>query len=397
MAPRKKKTAPKPLPQTHGVIEGAGSVVEQEIDHTLETNYMPYAMSVILSRALPEIDGFKPSHRKLLYTMYKMGLLNSGRTKSANIVGQTMKLNPHGEDAIYDTMVRLSRGYEALLHPFVDSKGNFGKFYSRDMAWAASRYTEAKLDAIAQELFRDIDKDTVDFVDNYDNTMKEPSLLPATFPTVLVNDGRILWYNQYFRQDVLNDYDAVTRPVNRVLPELDLAVCSRPHGQDLKVGERRFTAYAGSAKGSRGASLVYLINDTLYKETLDEYNESRPACLIIVIDSYDELFDDMKDSEQAKELEAINSLLEEYIGRSTGFLRKVTNSRYIAVVEERDVRWMLAERFDILDKVRALHPRRADDAVHRCRPRRKDPAGMPPDGAREHRHCPGPRRRPGRR
>ena len=175
-------------------------------------------------------------------------------------------------------------------------------------------------------------------------------------PTVLVNDGRILWYNQYFRQDVLNDYDAVTRPVNRVLPELDLAVCSRPHGQDLKVGERRFTAYAGSAKGSRGASLVYLINDTLYKETLDEYNESRPACLIIVIDSYDELFDDMKDSEQAKELEAINSLLEEYIGRSTGFLRKVTNSRYIAVVEERDVRWMLAERFDILDKVRALHP-----------------------------------------
>ena len=187
MAPRKKKTAPKPLPQTHGVIEGAGSVVEQEIDHTLETNYMPYAMSVILSRALPEIDGFKPSHRKLLYTMYKMGLLNSGRTKSANIVGQTMKLNPHGEGAIYDTMVRLSRGYEALLHPFVDSKGNFGKFYSRDMAWAASRYTEAKLDAIAQELFRDIDKDTVDFVDNYDNTMKEPSLLPATFPTVLVN------------------------------------------------------------------------------------------------------------------------------------------------------------------------------------------------------------------
>lgn len=136
---------------------------------------------------------------------------------------------------------------------------------------------------------------------------------------MLVNDGRILWYNQYFRQDVLNDYDAVTRPVNRVLPELDLAVCSRPHGQDLKVGERRFTAYAGSAKGSRGASLVYLINDTLYKETLDEYNESRPACLIIVIDSYDELFDDMKDSEQAKELEAINSLLEKYIGRSTGF------------------------------------------------------------------------------
>ena len=169
---------------------------------------------------------------------------------------------------------------------------------------------------------------------DFENSRIQYSLANLPIPTVLVNDGRILWYNQYFRQDVLNDYDAVTRPVNRVLPELDLAVCSRPHGQDLKVGERRFTAYAGSAKGSRGASLVYLINDTLYKETLDEYNESRPACLIIVIDSYDELFDDMKDSEQAKELEAINSLLERYIGRSTGFLRKVTNSRYIAVVEE---------------------------------------------------------------
>ena len=159
---------------------------------------------------------------------------------------------------------------------------------------------------------------------DFENSRIQYSLANLPIPTVLVNDGRILWYNQYFRQDVLNDYDAVTRPVNRVLPELDLAVCSRPHGQDLKVGERRFTAYAGSAKGSRGASLVYLINDTLYKETLDEYNESRPACLIIVIDSYDELFDDMKDSEQAKELEAINSLLEKYIGRSTGFLRKVT-------------------------------------------------------------------------
>lgn len=148
---------------------------------------MPYAMSVILSRAIPEIDGFKPSHRKLLYTMYKMGLLTGARTKSANIVGATMKLNPHGDAAIYDTMVRLSRGYEALLHPYVDSKGNFGKFYSRDMAWAASRYTEAKLDAICNELFRDIDKDAVDFMDNYDNTMKEPALLPATFPSVLVN------------------------------------------------------------------------------------------------------------------------------------------------------------------------------------------------------------------
>ena len=162
-------------------------VVEQPITDTLETNYMPYAMSVIVSRAIPEIDGFKPSHRKLLYTMYKMGLLTGARTKSANIVGQTMRLNPHGDAAIYDTMVRLSRGYGALLTPFVDSKGNFGKVYSRDMAWAAPRYTEAKLTPICAELFRDIDSDTVDFVDNYDNTMKEPALLPTTFPNILVS------------------------------------------------------------------------------------------------------------------------------------------------------------------------------------------------------------------
>lgn len=186
MAKRRRTQPAAPL-ITHGVINGAGEVVEQNIDSTIRENYMPYAMSVILSRAIPEIDGFKPSHRKLLYTMYKMGLLNGARTKSANIVGATMKLNPHGDSAIYDTMVRLSRGYEALLHPYVDSKGNFGKFYSRDMAWAASRYTEAKLDKICNELFRDIDKDTVDFVDNYDNTMKEPSLLPVAFPSVLVN------------------------------------------------------------------------------------------------------------------------------------------------------------------------------------------------------------------
>lgn len=185
--PRKKKEHIAPVSKAHGVIEGAGKVVEQQIVSTLEKNYMPYAMSVIMSRAIPEIDGFKPSHRKLLYTMYKMGLLTGGRTKSANIVGQTMRLNPHGDAAIYDTMVRLSRGYEALLHPYVDSKGNFGKFYSRDMAWAASRYTEAKLAAICSELFRDIDKNTVDFVDNYDSTMQEPTLLPATFPSVLVN------------------------------------------------------------------------------------------------------------------------------------------------------------------------------------------------------------------
>ena len=174
-------------PKARGVIEGAGKVVRQQITNTLETNYMPYAVSVIMSRAIPEIDGFKPSHRKLLYTMYKMGLLGPARTKSSNIVGQTMKLNPHGEAAIYDTMVRLSRGYEALLHPFVDSKGNFGKFYSRDMACAASRYTEAKLDPICEELFRDIEKNTVDFVDNYDSTTKEPSLFPTSFPTILVN------------------------------------------------------------------------------------------------------------------------------------------------------------------------------------------------------------------
>ena len=185
----KKKKTEKPVEKmdqnTH--ILGAGEVLRQNITDTLETNYMPYAMSVILSRAIPEIDGFKPSHRKLLYTMYKMGLINGARTKSANIVGQTMKLNPHGDAAIYDTMVRLSRGYEALLHPFVDSKGNFGKAYSRDMQWAAPRYTEAKLAPICTELFAEIDKDTVDFVDNYDNTMKEPSLLPVRFPSILAN------------------------------------------------------------------------------------------------------------------------------------------------------------------------------------------------------------------
>ena len=172
---------------TSGIMGLVGSTTEQAISETLEINYMPYAMSVIVSRAIPEIDGFKPSHRKLLYTMYKMGLLSGGRTKSANIVGQTMKLNPHGDAAIYETMVRLARGNETLLHPFVDSKGNFGKVYSRDMAYAAARYTEAKLDGICAELFRDIDSDTVDMVDNYDATMKEPTLLPTTFPNVLVS------------------------------------------------------------------------------------------------------------------------------------------------------------------------------------------------------------------
>lgn len=187
---RKKKTTKKINTEAvNGVIEGAGEVAEQHIVSSIQENFMPYAMSLILSRAIPEIDGFKPSQRKLLYTMYKMGLLSGARTKSANIVGATMKLNPHGDAAIYDTMVRMSRGYEALLHPYVDSKGNFGKFYSRDMAWAASRYTEAKLDKLCTELFKDIDKDTVDFVDNYDNTMKEPTLLPATFPSVLINSN----------------------------------------------------------------------------------------------------------------------------------------------------------------------------------------------------------------
>ena len=186
--PKKKKTDDnKHKVDASNVIGLHAAVVEQPITDTLETNYMPYAMSVIVSRAIPEIDGFKPSHRKLLYTMYKMGLLTGARTKSANIVGQTMRLNPHGDAAIYDTMVRLSRGYGALLTPFVDSKGNFGKVYSRDMAWAAPRYTEAKLTPICAELFRDIDSDTVDFVDNYDNTMKEPALLPTTFPNILVS------------------------------------------------------------------------------------------------------------------------------------------------------------------------------------------------------------------
>ena len=185
----KKKTEEKTVRHTAdpNVMGLRGAVVEQPITATLDENYMPYAMSVIVSRAIPEIDGFKPSHRKLLYTMYKMGLLTGGRTKSANIVGQTMRLNPHGDQAIYETMVRLAKGNESLLHPFVDSKGNFGKVYSRDMAYAASRYTEAKLSPICAELFRDLDCDAVDFVDNYDNTTKEPALLPTTFPNVLVS------------------------------------------------------------------------------------------------------------------------------------------------------------------------------------------------------------------
>ena len=185
--PRKKSPANPQAPDQNAHILGAGEIVQQPVTETVEHNFMPYAMSVILSRAIPEIDGFKPSQRKVLYTMYKMGLLNGPRSKSANIVGRTMQLNPHGEGAIYDTMVLMSRGHERLLHPYVDSKGNFGKVYSRDMMYAASRYTEARLDAMAAELFKDIDRDTVDFADNYDNTMKEPKLLPVRFPSVLVN------------------------------------------------------------------------------------------------------------------------------------------------------------------------------------------------------------------
>ena len=189
MAPKKKATsrsgrAEKDL---HATIIGSGLVVEQPVSETLEVNYMPYAMSVIVSRAIPEIDGFKPAHRKLLYTMYQMGLLSGNLVKSANIVGQTMKLNPHGDAAIYDTLVRLSRGNETLLHPYIESKGSFGKAYSRDMVPAAYRYTEAGLAKFSAEIFADISKDTVDFVDNYDATMKEPTLLPVTFPSVLVN------------------------------------------------------------------------------------------------------------------------------------------------------------------------------------------------------------------
>ena len=191
---------------------------------------------------------------------------------------------------------------------------------------------------------------------DFENSRIQYSLTGLPIPTMLIADGRVLWYNTIFREKVLNGTDAVTRPIDRLFPELDLAVCSRPHGQDLTVGNKRFTAYAGAAKGSRGANIVYLVDDTVYKQTLEKYTASRPACLIIVIDSYDELFDDMKDSEQAKELEAINSLLEAYIAKSTGFLRKISNSRYIAVVEERDIHWMLQERFEILDQVRALHP-----------------------------------------
>ena len=188
MAKKKTRNAEVQSPLADNVhIQDAGLIKDEQIVDTLKSNYMPYAMSVILSRAIPEIDGFKPSHRKLLYTMYNMGLLQGGTIKSANIVGRTMQLNPHGDASIYETMIRLSRGNESLLYPFVESKGNFGKAYSKNMMYAASRYTEAKLAPISRELFEDINKNTVDFVDNYDNTMKEPTLLPVTFPSILAN------------------------------------------------------------------------------------------------------------------------------------------------------------------------------------------------------------------
>ena len=190
-----KKNTPKKQPRkfsspiSGAYIEGSGIVEQMDIVSTLEENYMPYAMSVIISRAIPEIAGFKPAHRKVLYTMYKMGLMNGPRTKSTNVVGQTMKLNPHGDASIYETLVRLTRGNEALLHPFIDSKGTFGKQYSSEMAYAASRYTEVKLDPFCSEIFGGIDKDAVDLVPNYDNTMMEPELLPVTFPSILVNSN----------------------------------------------------------------------------------------------------------------------------------------------------------------------------------------------------------------
>ena len=182
MAKRKKETE-------HIITEETAPIVEQIITDTVEKNYMPYVMSVIISRAIPEIDGFKPSHRKVLYTMLKMGLLTGQRTKSANVVGQTMKLHPHGDASIYETLVRMTRGNETLLHPFVDSKGSFGKQYSSDMAYAASRYTEVKLDPFCEEIFGGIDKNAVDFVPNYDNTLKEPVILPTTFPNILVTSN----------------------------------------------------------------------------------------------------------------------------------------------------------------------------------------------------------------
>ena len=224
---------------------------EETITATLEENYMPYAMSVIVSRAIPEIDGFKPSHRKLLYTMYKKGLLKGPRTKSANVVGETMKLNPHGDQAIYDTMVRMTRGNQALLHPFVDSKGNFGKQYSRDMQCAAPRYTEVKLDRICEELFADMDRDAVDFVDNYDGTMKEPTLFPVTFPTILVNSTQGLAVGM------------ATNICSFNLKEVCEAACAFIDNKDCDLAE-----YIQAPDFSTGGTVIY--SQSVMRQILEE-------------------------------------------------------------------------------------------------------------------------------
>ncbi len=269
MAPRKKETeqakgAPD-LAALHTTIMGSGLTVEQPVSDTLKINYMPYAMSVIVSRAIPEIDGFKPSHRKLLYTMYQMGLLNGKTIKSANIVGRTMQLNPHGDAAIYDTMVRLTTGNEALLHPYVLSKGSFGKAYSRDMKAAAARYTEAKLTDLAGELFRDIGKDTVDFVDNYDATMKEPTLLPVTFPSVLVNNNsgiavamasEICSFNL---KEVCETTIALMRDPDHVLSDT-LPAPDFPGGGQLLYNKAEMDAIYETGRGSFKVRSVYSYN-----------------------------------------------------------------------------------------------------------------------------------------
>ncbi len=254
-------TAVEKLPENAHIV-GAGEIEAQAITDTLRINYMPYAMSVIMSRAIPEIDGFKPSHRKLLYTMYKMNLLGSTRVKSANIVGATMKLNPHGDAAIYETMVRLSKGNQSLLHPYVDSKGNFGRAYSSDMEYAASRYTEAKLEAIAVELFRDIDKQTVDFVDNYDATMKEPTLLPVTFPSILVNNnmgiavGMASNICSFNLKEVCDTVIAMMKDKDHVVADTLLAPDFPGGGQILYDREAMEKVYE-SGKGSIKVRAVY--------------------------------------------------------------------------------------------------------------------------------------------
>ena len=267
-------------------------VLEQPITQTLEVNYMPYAMSVIVSRAIPEIDGFKPSHRKLLYTMYQMHLLNGPRTKSANVVGATMKLNPHGDMAIYETMVRLSRGYGALLHPLVDSKGNFGKVYSRDMAFAASRYTEVRLDPICAELFKDIDKDTVDFVDNYDGRMKEPTLLPTTFPNVLVSANQGIAVGMASNLCGFNLGEVCDAAIARIKdPEVDLLSVLKapdfPTGGQLLYNEQELRQIYETGRGSFKvrAKWRYLKSENL----IEVYEIPYTTTVEAIIDKVEEL------------------------------------------------------------------------------------------------------------